>query len=508
MDPVEQLRALASEAAIRSVPKLLKTALGEGIPATRKQAEEALKERVPAQVLHPPPRSSGKVAAESPESRYACDLIDFSQNTADPGYILVLMQTWSRKLWCAPMRDKTAQQTNEAMRQLLQEAQPKPNQTHVLLHDAGQEFSQIAGVLPGNWVSTVKDPLDRQGIASLDKAIQTLKSNLEDIIEEKGGDWRTHLQAAVAAYNRSFNSAVLGPPSKAEDGAAKQFLLEQKNAQNIFHDGALAHRRAQAVRQTEHFREATGAKRGFNQQYGPKLHLEEVMPGGQYVKGSDGQLHLLKRVIPVHPNSGEPRGKLTQPRQYLHDTLRDLAEDLHAELIGHPRSLEEVTWTMTPRLHERGAKIKVYDFIRKFSDLFKLEGTRPVVHALVASHAPPRAQAAVEVKPLPRQRSAPVGRSSHGGSSSNDPNPGRSSYGGSSGSNDPPSRSSQLATIFRGETAYVPKRTAAEIAEQARKKQQAEAEKEQRRKERIDRSVALELERQQKRLGRVTRRNP
>ena len=314
MDPVEQLRTLASEAAIRSVPKLLKTALGEGIPATRKQAEEALKERVPAQVLHPPPRSSGKVAAESPESRYACDLIDFSQNTADPGYILVLQQTWSRKLWCAPMREKTAQQTNAAMRTLSQEAQPKANQTHVLLHDAGQEFSSIASVLPDNWVSTVKDPLDRQGIASLDKAIQTLKSNLEDIIETKAGDWRTHLQAAVAAYNRSFNSAVLGPPNKAEDGSARQFLLEQKNAQNIFHDGALAHKRAQAVQQTQHFREATGAKRGFNQQYGPKLHLEEVMPGGQYVKGSDSNLHLLKRVIPVHPNSGEPRGKLTQPR--------------------------------------------------------------------------------------------------------------------------------------------------------------------------------------------------
>ena len=454
-----------------------------------------MKERVPAQVLHPPPRSSGKVAAESPESRYACDLIDFSQNTADPGYILVLIQTWSRKLWCAPMRDKTAQQTNAAMRTLFQEAQAKPNQTHVLLHDAGQEFSQVATVLPDNWVSTVKDPLDRQGIASLDKAIQTLKSNLEDIIEEKAGDWRTHLQAATAAYNRSFNSAVLGPPSKAEDGSAKQFLLEQKNAQNIFHDGALAHRRGEAVERTQHFREATGAKRGFNQQYGPKLHLEEVMPGGQYVKGSDGQLHLLKRVIPVHPNSGEPRGKLTQPRQYLHDTLRDLAEDLHADLIDHPRPLEDVVFTMTPKLHARGAKIKVRDFIAKYSDLFKLVGTRPVVHALVASHlAPQKPKAAVEVKPM-RQKSEPVERIS---------------YGGSRGSNEAPnpSRSSQLATMFRGETSYVPKRTAAEIAEQARKKrEQVEAEKEQRRKERLDRSVALEQQRRQNRLDKRIRQN-
>ena len=61
MDIVEQLRTLASEAAIRSVPKLLKTAAGEGLKATRKQAEEALQERVPRQVLAPPPRSNGKV---------------------------------------------------------------------------------------------------------------------------------------------------------------------------------------------------------------------------------------------------------------------------------------------------------------------------------------------------------------------------------------------------------------------------------------------------------------
>ena len=101
MDIIEQLRALANEAAIRSVPKLLKTAASEGLKATKKQAEEALAERVPAQVLKPPPRSSGKVFSESPQSRWACDLIDFSQNTSRPGgkaYILVLMQVWSRKL--------------------------------------------------------------------------------------------------------------------------------------------------------------------------------------------------------------------------------------------------------------------------------------------------------------------------------------------------------------------------------------------------------------------------
>ena len=82
MDIVEQLRTLAREAAIRSIPKLLKNAAGEGIKATKQQAEDALKERVPAQVLAPGPtqRAQGKAFSESPESRYTIDLIDFSQN--------------------------------------------------------------------------------------------------------------------------------------------------------------------------------------------------------------------------------------------------------------------------------------------------------------------------------------------------------------------------------------------------------------------------------------------
>ena len=194
MDIVEQLRQLAKEAAIRSIPKLLKTAASEGLKATKKQAEEALQERVPAQVLAPGPtqRASGRAYAENPESRYTIDLIDFSQNTSKPGYILVMMQTWSRRIWAVAMKDKTAQETNNGLKTLLDEAKPRDDLTHDMLHDAGHEFSQIQQVLGSNWVSRVKDPLDRNGIATLDRGIQSLKKNLEDIIEEEGGDWRTH----------------------------------------------------------------------------------------------------------------------------------------------------------------------------------------------------------------------------------------------------------------------------------------------------------------------------
>jgi hypothetical protein len=205
----------------------------------------------------------------------------------------------------------------------------------------------------------------------------------------------------VAAYNRRYNSAVLGAPSKAEDGAVKEYLLDQTNAQNMAIDSQLAKHRIENVQRTEHFREATGAKRSFNQAYGPKLHLEQVMPGGAYIKGSDQKEHLLKRVIPVHANSAEPMGKLTQPRQYLHDTLQDLAEDVHAELTGHPQRLVELSQSLDPKLLAKEAKIKTRAFVQKYSDLFKIAGNPEVVHALVLSHPARTRSQPVIVQPVP-----------------------------------------------------------------------------------------------------------
>ena len=247
-----------------------------------------------------------------------------------------------------------------------------------------------------------------------------LKKNLEDIIQEEGGDWRTHLDAAVTAYNRAYHSAVLGAPSKAENGSIKQFLISEENADNMCHNSRLTQKRIDAVQKEGYFREATGAKRSFNQAYGPKLKLEEVLPGGAYVKGSDDQLHLLKRVIPAPEDSGEPKGKLTQPRQYLADSLRDLAEDLHAELRGSPKTLKEISETLDPKLLQKEAKIKTRAFVEKFSDLFQIKGDK--VYALVASNPrKPRSEGVKKVNAKEEGIAPPMVEG--GSSSSRDPNP-------------------------------------------------------------------------------------
>jgi len=165
---------------------------------------------------------------------------------------------------------------------------------------------------------------------------------------------------------------VLGPPKDAENGSVREFLIDETNAINIANNSKIAEKRVADVQKTGYFREATGSRRAFNQQYGPKLKVEGVEHN--YVKGSDGQLHLLKRVIPVHENSAEPKGQLTQPRQYKADTLRDLAEDVHQSLIGQPTAMSDLALRLDPVLNNLEAKIKTRAFVKKFTDLFAIKG--------------------------------------------------------------------------------------------------------------------------------------
>ena len=187
--------------------------------------------------------------------------------------------------------------------------------------------------------------------------------------------------------------------------------------------------------------------------------------------------------------------------------MRDLAEDLHAELIGHPKWLDDVSLTVGPKLKERGAKINVRDFIRKFTDLFKLVGDRPVVHALVLSH-PARAKSSAEAKKVkPIKRSEPPGRNfQEGGSSgSNEPiAPANPSYSSSVFTPAQLNRKDPLSTYIMH---YERKRTPAEIAAQQASKTQAQLEKDRKKNERLDRSVELERQKQRKQLEQYLKRN-
>jgi hypothetical protein len=67
--------------------------------------------------------------------------------------------------------------------------------------------------------------------------------------------------------------------------------------------------------------------------------------------------------------------------------LRDVAEDIHSQLIDQPLSLKDLASQLDSVLKELDGKIKTKAFINKFPDLFviKTDGKREIVHALVLS---------------------------------------------------------------------------------------------------------------------------
>ena len=486
MEIVQALKQLAKELSIRSVPKLLKSAQHEGvIGVTRKFAEDALKLSVPKQVIAPPPRSLGKVYSESPESRYSCDLIDFSQNSPQPDarYILVLMQTWSRKMWVKAIPDKTAEVCATALQDLLQKDDLSPSQPHDLIHDAGKEWSLLYTVLPQSMTERTKDPVDPNGIASLDKGIQTLKQTLEHIIEEEGGNWVRHLQQAVRAYNRTPNSAVLGPPATAENGDSRQFLIDQANADAFEHNQNLYDKRSAEVEGPKAYRTPTGNKRSFNPQYGSKQVLASIEPGRQYVVDDKDNYDLLTRLLPVHQESEEPRGRLTSERQYKKDTLRPLAEKIHAFLINKPTDLKLLADRYTSKLEDD--RITFSAFLKLYPELFEVKDG--VVYARTVSQTIKRRSAKPkEDKPEPHQDVIKQIEDLR-----------------------PSSRLFSEAQRRRSDAvsahimSYIPKTTAEQKAQAAEAKRKKAADAQAKKEEKLSAAVQRELEKQRKQLARL-----
>ena len=77
---VAELRTLAKELRIRSATKLLQAARGRVPGASLRLAQLALEDSASKQVLAPAYRSTGKSAAQEPDTNCQADRIDF-QNT-------------------------------------------------------------------------------------------------------------------------------------------------------------------------------------------------------------------------------------------------------------------------------------------------------------------------------------------------------------------------------------------------------------------------------------------
>ena len=123
-DVVARLKALSEKHVVTSEAKLHQLAQRFAIAHKPADLRAALEANVGKQILAPQPRYKGVSAALNPGSHLQADLADMHNRDLDKvgahHFALVVADVFTRQAWATPLRMKTAEATNAALRGILE----------------------------------------------------------------------------------------------------------------------------------------------------------------------------------------------------------------------------------------------------------------------------------------------------------------------------------------------------------------------------------------------------
>ena len=127
---------------------------------------------------------------------------------------------------------------------------------------------------------SIADSRNKNARGTLDAAIKIFKQQLARIqIAERRRDWAALVPRAVAAYNDTVHSSLIGrAPDDVEGDADLQFHLRERAAENIQKNQTLIQARAAALQRLGGFRnelghQPRGFERSFKPRYGDDVHI-------------------------------------------------------------------------------------------------------------------------------------------------------------------------------------------------------------------------------------------
>ena len=487
---LEELRALAENRNIRDARKLYQLAKAQEMRGvTQALASEALKGSIPRQVLAPPPRSAGHFASSRPGQDIQADLIDFSKNTKLRGqphrYALVTADVFTRKLGIEPLKSKNAATVASAMQRELKEM--GADKGALVRTDKGNEFARIDNEQN---IHQTRDPKDTNGLAVVDRGIQSIKRDLvAEVGKTKGTKWADVAEKVVRDHNEQPNPAVFGPPDSVEKNPVQEFKVLQKNAEHYARNAKNAERMKAAVEEAGFFREPIdNGGRSFKPRYSGAYEVERVDSDYVYAKGhlkavekgasGEGFRTLLKQALPA--TVGDLKEKLTVDADRLQgvsakQALRNQATTLENLLRQEGEISTEELLRKLPGLRRkvrRYRNLTETNWLEKaYKDKFEIKDGK--VRLRTSAPAQPAAQ-----PPQPAQAPPPAGPAL-------------------------PANYSVPALVFRG-AVEVPKRTR---EQQREAKRLAEEAAERKRQEKRAAQAAKEVQKQLKQVDRYVKRN-
>ena len=413
---------------------------------------------------------------------------------------MVASDVYTRKVAIQPVKTKSAETVRGAMRNVLKDLDvdedDQDRRPALIRTDQGKEFASLN---EGNRdIHQARDVRDANGLAVVDKAIQSIKRDLAaEVGKKKGTRWADVAEKVVEDHNDKPNPAVFGPPDSVATNPIQQFKVLQQNAKNYAVDKKNTERQKNALREADYFREPIdNGGRSFKPAYGPPQKMENVDSQYVYHKGflndlqkggtGEGYKTLMKQAKPA--TEGQFKEKLTLDTDKVHSfnqvktVLKSHAQALENELLKNGVMKTSELQRKVPGLRRAVGKYKNLTdtnwLTKVYKDKFTVENG--------------------EVRLKRRPGSAPAAAAP---ASSSDAPPVR--IGGSSSSRALPEGYSVPALVFRG-VVEQPKTTRA--AQQEAKKA-AEALKEQRKQERLSAWAEREKQKQLKQIDRFVKRS-
>ena len=235
----------------------------------------------------------------------------------------------------------------------------------------------------------MKTTQDRNALATLDRAIQSLKTALA----QEEGPWAKTLEKVVRGQNAAPNNHLYdSAPNDVKESKVLQFRLMEQAADDNTHNTKVNEKRAKQLERDGAYRieePVSKFERSFKPRFSDKVHQVDRIEGGKVVN-EEGRSHPMKFVhaVPADSAPTEPRDRFARrgsaqvesKRQVI---LRKFADSVAKEIRKAGGTLE--LWKVGSFLKQvRGFEVAsreaglsqkglIARFLRTFPRRFKLD---------------------------------------------------------------------------------------------------------------------------------------
>jgi hypothetical protein len=384
---MEHLPALARRLGYPGAAKLHLAARQAGLEVTGAQVAHFVQRQGARQIFERLQPSAGKTAAEGPDERYQGDLIDLTGEAREEGghrYILVLINVFTRELYARPLATKDPASVAPVLEAMLRALPAMPT---FLLTDQGAEFKGPVDALLQrlNVVHRDKRPIDVNGLAVLDRAIQELKGRIARLLAAgHHTSWAAALHEAVEGYNESFHSAVHGAPHDVGGTPVLSFMAYQDNAGKLQHNQRLAQGRLARLQSMGAFRRPGRPEklrqRGFHARFGPLETVGRVEGTTVTSAQRPNEPIDVKHLRPVPADSTEATAVLARGSGLVErkrEQVEGVAQALKRLVARRPLTMAAAPTALRTKVPEydatlRAAHLNLAGLVRLFPEALEL----------------------------------------------------------------------------------------------------------------------------------------